>query len=107
MGQRQALPKLPSPALTDGAREPQASARGFLALSLTASIVCLAAPPTDSRLLDAVKNQDGATVRTLLKQKIAVNTPDTDGTTPLIYAAHVDDLETVKLLLAAGADAKA
>jgi ankyrin repeat protein len=77
----------------------------LLAVLTTASL--FAAPSGDVRLLDAVKNQDRASVRSLLKLKAPVNTADTDGTTALIYAAHVDDLESVKLLLAAGADVKA
>ena len=36
-----------------------------------------------------------------------MNTPDVDGMTPLHWAAHWDELELVKTLLAAGANAKA
>jgi len=59
------------------------------------------------RVVDAAKNQDAATVRSLLKQHADVNAPDIDGTTALIYAAHQNDLELMKTLLGAGADAKA
>ena len=59
------------------------------------------------RVVDAAKNQDGAAVRSLIKQKADVNAADVDGATALIYAAHQNDLEIVKTLLAAGADAKA
>lgn len=59
------------------------------------------------RVVDAAKNQDAATVRSLIRQHADVNTPDVDGTTALIYAAHQNDLELVKTLLGAGADAKA
>lgn len=41
------------------------------------------------------------------KQHADVNAVDLDGTTALIYAAHQNDLDGVKLLLAAGANAKA
>src|SRR5436305_555545 len=60
----------------------------------------------DTRLSDAAMqgNQDG--VRSLLKQKVDVNAPQGDGSTALHWAAYRDDLEMVKLLLAAGANAK-
>jgi ankyrin repeat protein len=68
----------------------------------------LAAAGVDStRLVNAVKNRDLATVRTLLKQHADPNAPDVDGTTPLIWAAHNGDSETGRLLIAAGANVKA
>ncbi|HLK47719.1 MAG TPA: ankyrin repeat domain-containing protein [Bryobacteraceae bacterium] len=69
--------------------------------------VAVSAFATDSRLVEAVKNQDGAAARALIRQHADVNAPDVDGTTALIYAAHQNNLELVKALLAAGADAKA
>jgi len=65
------------------------------------------AAPNDLRVVDAARDQNGAALRALLKQKVDVNTPDVEGMTPLIWAAHNDDLDAVKLLLAAGANAKA
>jgi ankyrin repeat protein len=59
------------------------------------------------RVVDAAKNEDAATVRSLIRQHADVNAADVDGTTALIYAAHQNDLDLVKALLAAGADAKA
>ena len=61
----------------------------------------------DLRLVNAAKNRDIASVQSLLKQRLDVNIPDVDGMTPLHWAAHWGELETVKLLLAAGANAKA
>jgi ankyrin repeat protein len=61
----------------------------------------------DLRLVTAGKRRDMSTMRALLKQRVDVNTPDVDGMTPLHWAAHWDELEVVKLLLAAGANAKA
>jgi ankyrin repeat protein len=58
-------------------------------------------------VVDAVRNQDAASVRSLIQQRADVNTADVDGTTALIYAAHQNDLDLVKALLAAGANAKA
>src|SRR5580658_9743900 len=70
------------------------------------SVVSLFAA-TDTRLVDAVKNHDKDTVRSLLKEHVDVNMPEADGTSALDWAAHSNDLETVQLLLRAGANAKA
>ncbi|MBV9503798.1 MAG: ankyrin repeat domain-containing protein [Acidobacteriia bacterium] len=59
------------------------------------------------RVVDAVRNQDTAAARSLLQKHVDVNEPDVDGTTALIYAAHENNLDLVKLLVAAGANAKA
>jgi uncharacterized protein len=65
-----------------------------------------AATPADTKLLEAAKNQNMAVLRTLLKQKVDVNTTDLEGMTPLMWAAYRNDMEAVKLLLAAGANVK-
>jgi ankyrin repeat protein len=78
-----------------------------LLATLSLATVGLAAPNADNRLIEAAKNQDAASLRSLLKQKADVNAPDITGMTPLLWAAHNDDLDAVKLLLAAGANAKA
>jgi ankyrin repeat protein len=57
----------------------------------------------DLRLLDAVKRQDKATVRTLVRQHVDVNTVQPDGATALHWAVHWEDLETTDLLIRAGA----
>ncbi|HEY7170346.1 MAG TPA: ankyrin repeat domain-containing protein [Vicinamibacterales bacterium] len=64
----------------------------------------LTAAGTDRRLVDAAKRQDREAVRTLLKQRVDVNAPQTDGATALHWAAHWDDLETADLLIRAGAN---
>jgi uncharacterized protein len=71
---------------------------------LCAATVRAAAPSVP--LVDAVKRQDKTITRTLLKQHADVNTPDVEGMTALHWAAHWNDLDTVKLLLRAGAKAK-
>ncbi len=76
---------------------------GMLALFAASA---LAAPSPDLRLVQAAKNDDAATVRSLLQQRVDVNSADVDGTTALIYAAHINDLDLVKMLLDAGANPK-
>ena len=51
---------------------------------------------SDVRLAVAVKNQDATAVKALLKQKVNVNAPDVDGSTALQWAAHWNDIDTVK-----------
>lgn len=54
-------------------------------------------------LPDAVHHQQKAAVDELLKQHADVNATDVEGMTALIWAAHWNDLELVRALLAAGA----
>jgi len=61
----------------------------------------------DGRLADAAMRGDRDRVRDLLRQKADVNAAQGDGMTALHWAAYWDDLETIKLLLAAGANARA
>jgi ankyrin len=59
----------------------------------------------DRRLIQAVKQQDIAAVRALLKQRVDVNGAQGDGATALHWAAHRDDLAIADLLIRAGARA--
>ena len=59
--------------------------------------------PADLRLVTALKNQNLAAARMLVRQKIDVNAADVDGSTALQWAAHWNDVDLVKLLLTAGA----
>jgi ankyrin repeat protein len=70
-----------------------------------AGVVSLAA--SGSPLIDAVKQQDLQTVRSLLKQKVSINATEADGSTALHWAAQRNDLQLVELLLGAGANASA
>jgi len=72
-----------------------------------ASGLSYAAETTDSRLVEAARNQDPKAIRALLAQKIDVNARSSDGSTALLWLAHWNDSETAALLLAAGADANA
>ena len=56
-----------------------------------------------SPLADAARQQDRAAIRALIKQRGDVNAPQADGATALHWAAHWDDMESVELLLSAGA----
>jgi ankyrin repeat protein len=76
------------------------------AVVLLVMAVC-AAGAADTRLVDAVKNHDKDAIRALIKEHVDVNMPEADGTSALHWAAHANDLETVQLLLRAGANAKA
>src|SRR6185436_17129802 len=69
-----------------------------------ASDMARAASP-DLRLIQAVKTKDVQAVRTLLKQRIDVNTPQGDGSTALHWAARIDDLAIADVLIRAGARA--
>ncbi|MGE0392949.1 MAG: ankyrin repeat domain-containing protein [Vicinamibacterales bacterium] len=58
-------------------------------------------------LIDAVKNGNMSTVKTLLSQKVDVNATEPDGTTALHWAAHIGNTPIADLLLKAGANVKA
>jgi ankyrin repeat protein len=86
----------------------------IFATALLLSTASLHAAPTGSGraasralLADAAENMDRARIRALLKQHVAVNTPQPDGMTALHWAAYQDDLELAQLLVRAGANVKA
>jgi ankyrin repeat protein len=77
-----------------------------LVAALAVAFVVGAAPrleAADTPLVAAIKGQDRAAVRQLLKQKSLATQAEPDGTTPLHWAVRVDDLEMVRALLRAGA----
>ncbi|MBV9772068.1 MAG: ankyrin repeat domain-containing protein [Bryobacterales bacterium] len=59
----------------------------------------------DLRLVEAARNHDLGTIRSLVSQHVDVNTRSDDGSTALLWAAHWNDLDAGDLLLGAGADA--
>jgi len=61
---------------------------------------------SSAQIADAVENRDSEALRSLLKQKTDINAIQPDGTTALHWAAHWNDLESVNLLLRAGANPK-
>ena len=75
------------------------------ALGLGSDLRAQAPAAADVRIVTAIKAQDVAAVRALLKQRADVNAPDVEGMTALHWAAHWNDTETIRLLIAAGARA--
>jgi len=71
---------------------------------MAAGIACAA--NSNTGLADAVMNQDGDAVRSLLAQKTDANAAQPDGTTALHWAARWNDLDTAAALIRAGADPK-
>jgi ankyrin repeat protein len=84
---------------------------------IRASVPCLAgllavsgwafAAGPDRRLIDAAADQDWASLRTLVKQKVDVNATRPDHSTALLWTAHWNNLEASDLLLRAGAKVNA
>jgi ankyrin repeat protein len=70
---------------------------------IVAASTSTASAEADLRLVTALKNQNPATARALIRQRVDVNAADVDGSTPLQWAAHWNDVDMVKALLAAGA----
>ena len=67
----------------------------------------LAAAPPDARVADAAQRRDIDGVRTLLRSGADVNAAQGDGMTALHWASLNADLETMNVLLAAGATTEA
>ena len=55
------------------------------------SVLSLAAVTSDLRIVEAVRDGDRETVRSLLEQQVDVNAPQPDGATALHWAAHLDE----------------
>jgi uncharacterized protein len=81
----------------------------LLATSLCLSAAAFAAPAIGSSptVADAVQRRETASLQSLIKAHADVNLAQPDGTSALHWAAHWNDLDTVKLLLQSKADAKA
>ena len=58
-------------------------------------------------LIEAVRQQDHAAVRSLLSQQVDVGATQADGATALHWAVHREDRDIVALLIGAGADVNA
>ena len=75
----------------------------FIVFLLTASLSAAAHLP----LVEAARNGDHKSVRSLLEQHSNVNAAEPDGSTALAWAANRDDIETAELLIRAGANVNA
>ena len=79
-------------------------ARIYLAFALVS--MCVQAQDAGERYYNAVRNNDLPALRELVKT-LDVNNKDRRETTPLMYSAAVGSREAMRILLDAGADAKA
>ena len=77
--------------------------RLLLACTL-ASLLMQVATLFASELIDAVRANDRARIKTLLAKQADVNAKQVDGMTALHWTAQNNDIESSKLLLKAGAD---
>src|SRR5688572_19559152 len=71
-----------------------------LAAAVAATLTVSAA--ADSPLVSAIRKRDVVAVQTLLKQRANPNAPQGDGSTPLHWAAQVDEVAIADLLIRAG-----
>jgi ankyrin repeat protein len=75
--------------------------------ALLLATVGLRAAGSSALLADAAEKMDRPAIRTLLKHRVDVNTPQADGMTALHWATYKDDVELATLLVRAGANVKA
>src|SRR2546423_10045727 len=71
-------------------------------MALLALPVCAHAAGREGALIDAVKSGNVAAVRTLVRQG-NVNATESNGTTPLHWAVHLEHASLVNLLIESGA----
>lgn len=76
---------------------------GFLLLGSVLPATGWAGVPEDNRLLEAVRNNDHAAIKSSLKDRANPNAPLPDNATVLSWAVDRQDVEAVDMLLAAGA----
>src|SRR6185437_1556310 len=76
---------------------------GFGLLGLLGVAPAFASGEADTRLVQAVRGDDHAAIKRLLAAHVNVNAPLPDKTTVLAWAVDRQDVESVHMLLAAGA----
>ncbi|HVZ20082.1 MAG TPA: ankyrin repeat domain-containing protein [Vicinamibacterales bacterium] len=77
---------------------------GASSLAVVLSAAPAVAAGQAGSLVDAIQSRNHQALHVLLDRHAGVNTRSADGTTPLHWAARVDDVESVRLLLHAGAE---
>ncbi len=78
--------------------------RSLAALALLGSAAASAGSVAPAvPIVDAARAEDALAVRALLERQVDVNAAEVDGTTALHWAAYRGDVDTARLLLAAGA----
>ena len=87
-------------------QEPRAQSRHAWLAVLAMSVLSMGAG-TAPPIIEAVKDGKVDAVRSLLATRVDPNAAETDGTTALHWAAHVDNLAAADLLIRAGANARA
>src|SRR5438874_13763497 len=68
-------------------------------------VIGVGAGAREDALLEAAKRGDGVAVRALVRQHVDVNASEQDGMTPLHWVVLANDLQSVALLVGAGANA--
>jgi ankyrin len=76
---------------------------GLCVGTLLSALTLGALAGVDVRIADAAMHSDRDTIRTLIQQKVDVNSTQPDGTTALHWVVQHDDLESTQLLIRAGA----
>ena len=74
------------------------------AVSIAAAVAGPGVAAQGVGLADAVRTQDASRVQALLSQRADVNAVSVDGSTPLLWAAHWNDVAVAESLVRAGAD---
>jgi ankyrin repeat protein len=81
--------------------------RERLLVAVLIAVPLFAGVSSDTSLIELVKQGNRQAAIELIEKHVNVNTPTSDGTTALQWAAHNADVDLVDRLLRAGADAKA
>lgn len=77
---------------------------GLTAILLACFGVAATSIKSDLGLIEAIKNQDGPTLDSLLGRHADVNVKQPDGATPLAWAVYLNQMDTVERLMKAGAN---